>query len=122
MPVSWRISDGIVWLESSEPVAFAEWTAAIEAALSDKSYRLGMGILHDQRRLQHGPSMKEAKARVAFVAARGIRRWATVAESLDAYGMGRMGEALSDGTSTAIRAFKEPAAAEAWLREGPKTR
>ena len=78
-----------------------------------------MGILHDQRRLKHGPSIDEAKARVDFVAARGIRKWAVLAASGDSYGMARMGEALSDGTSTAIHSFKDPGEAEAWLREGP---
>jgi hypothetical protein len=33
MPVSWRISEEIVWLESAEPVTFEEWKAAIDGAL-----------------------------------------------------------------------------------------
>jgi hypothetical protein len=118
MPVSWRISEGIVWLESAEPVTFDEWKTAIDAALWDKGYRHGMGILHDQRRLKHGPSIDEGKARAAFVAARGIRKWAVLAESVDGYGMGRVGEALSAGTSVEIRAFKDPVEAETWLRGG----
>jgi hypothetical protein len=122
MPVSWRISEGIVWLESSEPVTFAEWTAAIDGALAQKDYKPGMGMLHDQRRMKHGPSIEEAHKRVAFVAARGIRKWAVLAESADSYGMGRVGEALSNGTATAIRAFRDPDAAAAWLREAPKPR
>jgi hypothetical protein len=118
MPVSWRIAGDIVWLESVEPLTFAEWRAAIDAALADKAYRPEMGILHDQRRLKHGPSVEEGAARVAFVASRGVRKWASLAESGDSYGMARMGEALSDGTATAIRAFRDPAEAEAWLRDG----
>ncbi len=118
MPVSWRIADGLVWLESDDPVTFAEWSAAIDAALADKDHRPGMGMLHDQRRLKHGPSIEEGKARVAFVALRGIPRWAVLAESPVAYGMGRMGAALSSGTSTMIRAFRDPVEAEAWARRG----
>jgi hypothetical protein len=59
---------------------------------------------------------------VDFVASRGIRKWAVLAESPDGYGMGRVGETLSARTATAIRAFKDPAKAEAWLREGPPAR
>ena len=118
MPVSWRISEGIVWLESADPVTFEEWKAAIDGALSSKGYRPGMGILHDQRQLKRGPSIEEGRARVSFVASRRIRKWAVLAESPDGYGMGRVGQALSDGTATAIRAFRDQAEAEAWLREG----
>jgi hypothetical protein len=119
MPVSWRISKGIVWLESAEPVTFDEWKAAIEGALSDKGYQPGMGILHDQRRLKHGPSIEEGRARVNFVASRRIRKWAVLADSPDGYGMARVGQALSEQTATAIRAFRDPVEAETWLREGP---
>jgi hypothetical protein len=116
MPVSWRISNGLVVLESDEPVTFAEWQAAIDGALASKDYRPGMGVLHDQRRLKHAPSVEEGKARVSFVAGRGIRRWAVLAAGDATYGMGRMGEALSAATSVEIRAFRDPAEAEAWAR------
>jgi hypothetical protein len=117
MPVSWRISKGIVWLASTEPVTFEEWKAAIDGAQADKDFQPGMGILHDQRQLKHGPSIEEGHARVAFVASRRIRKWAVLAESPDGYGMARVGQALSEHTATAIRAFRDPVAAEAWLRE-----
>jgi hypothetical protein len=116
MPVSWRISDGLVVLESDELATFAEWQAAIDAAVTNKDYRLGMGFLHDQRRLKHAPSIEEGKARVNFVAGRGIRRWAVLAAGDATYGMGRMGEALSAATPVEIRAFRDPAEAEAWAR------
>jgi hypothetical protein len=116
MPVSWRISDGLVFLESDDPVTFAEWQAAIDAALANKDYRPGMGVLHDQRRLKRAPSIEEGKARVHFVAGRGIRRWAVLAAGDATYGMGRMGEALSASTTVEIRAFRNPAEAEAWAR------
>jgi hypothetical protein len=119
MPVSWRISKDIVWLDSADPLTFAEWTAAIDAALADKDHRPGMGVLHDQRRLTDALSIEEGKARAAFVIARGIRRWAVLAGSEVGYGMGRMGAGISGGTSTEIRAFWDSDEAEAWARGGP---
>jgi hypothetical protein len=119
MPVSWRISEGVVFVESDEQATLAEWKAAIEASLAHSEYRPGMGVLHDQRRLTDAPSIDEGKARVAFVIARGIRRWAVLAGSEASYGMGRMGAGISGGTSTEIRAFRDPADAEAWARGGP---
>jgi hypothetical protein len=118
MPVSWRISEAIVRLESSEPVTFAEWKAAVDAALASTGYRPDMGVLHDQRRLRDAPSTEEGKTRAAYVAALGIRRWAVLAGNDVQYGMARLADALSSGTSTEIRAFRDPAEAEAWAREG----
>jgi hypothetical protein len=69
-------------------------------------------------RISEEPSIEEGKARVSFVASRGIRKWAVLAESPNGYGMGRVGQALSEGTATAIRAFRDQSEAEAWLREG----
>src|SRR5258708_16253562 len=103
MPVSWRISEEIVWLESAEPVTFEEWKAAIDGALASKGYRPGMGILHDQRQLKRGPSIEEGRARVSFVASRGIRKWAVLADSPDRYRMGLVGHALSHATTHPTR-------------------
>jgi len=116
MPVSWRISEGIVRIESSESVTFAEWKAAVDAALASSDYRLGLNVLHDQRRLKDAPSAEEGKARAAYVVARGIRRWAVLVGSDVQYGMARLGDAHSSGTSTEIQAFRDPAEAEAWAR------
>ena len=116
MPVSWRISEGAVVIVSDEQATLAEWKAAVDAALADGDYRPGMGVLHDQRRLRDAPSAEEGRARAAYVAWRGMRRWAVLAGSDAAYGMGRMGEGISSGTATEIRAFRDPAEAEAWAR------
>src|SRR5258708_10821700 len=99
MPVSWRISDGLVFLESDDPVTFGEWQAAIDAALANKDYRPGMGVLHDQRRLKRAPSIEEGKARVNFVVGRGIRRWAVLEGRAASLAPGCMGRAPSGATS-----------------------
>lgn len=116
MPVSWHISEGIVRLESSEPVTFAEWMAAVDAALAHRDYRPGMGVLHDQRGVRDAPSNDEGKKRAAYVVARRIGRWAVLVGSDVQYGMARLGDAHSSGTSTEIRAFRDPAEAETWAR------
>jgi hypothetical protein len=118
MPVSWRITEGFVRLESSGPVGFAEWKAALDAALASPDYRPGMGILHDQRQLPDAPSTEEGKSRAAYVVARGIRRWAVLVATDVQYGMARLGDAHSAGTATEIQAFRDPAEAEAWARGG----
>ncbi len=116
MPVAGRISEGIVRLESSETVTFAEWKAAVDAALASPDYRPGMGVLHDQRRLRDAPSAEEGRARAAYVVAQGIRRWAVLVATDVQYGMARLGDAYSSGTSTEIQAFRDPAEAEEWAR------
>jgi hypothetical protein len=116
MPVSWHFSDGILFVESDEQATLDEWKAAIDGALANSDYEPGMGVLHDTRLTKHFPSIEEAKERVAFVQRCGIRRWAVLAGSQLGYGLGRMGEGLSSGTSTQVRAFKDPAEAEGWAR------
>ena len=117
MPVSWHISEGLIRLESSGSVTFAEWKAGVDAALASTDYRPGMGVVHDQRRLRDAPSAEEGRARAAYVVALGIRRWAVLVGSDVQYGMARLGDAHSSGTSTEIQAFRDPAEAEAWARQ-----
>lgn len=119
MPVSWRVTNGLVYLESSEAPTLEEWRAAVEGALASSDYQPGMGVLHDTRLIKRFHSVEEAEERVAFVTKLGIRRWAVLAESPVGYGLGRLGEGLSSGTPTEIRAFRDPAKAEAWARGGP---
>ena len=116
MPVSWRISEGIVRMESSGTVSFFEWKAALDAALASPDYRPGMGVMHDQRLQKDAPSPEEGKSRAAYVVARGIPRWAVLVGSDVQYGMARLGDAHSAGTATEIQAFRDPAEAEAWAR------
>jgi hypothetical protein len=42
MPVSWRISQRVVFLESTGKPTFAEWRAAVDAFLADPDYAPGM--------------------------------------------------------------------------------
>src|SRR5260370_8386220 len=112
MPVSWRISEGLVRLESSGSVGFAEWKAALDAALASPDYRPGMGVWHDQRQLRDAPSTEEGKSRAAYVVARGIRPWAVLVATDVQYGMARLGDAHSSGTEPEIQPVPDQAPAD----------
>jgi hypothetical protein len=116
MPISWRVCEGFVRLESDGEVAFTEWRAAVDAALAHPDYRPGMGILHDWRRLRGAPSPEEIWRRADHGAQLGPIRWALVAPTTVAYGMGRMAEFLTEELAIELRVFRDIAEAEAWVR------
>ena len=122
VPVSWRIVNGLVYLESTQGATFEEWRDAVDFALADPAYQVGMGILHDWRRLQTALPTAEVVRRSQYLAKSAARfgrtRWALVVDTSAAYGMGRMAEALT-GSGTGLRVFRDPAEAEAWARGEP---
>jgi len=118
MPISWRIADGLVWLESDGNVPFEEWRAAVEAALAHPDYRPGMGVVHDWRSLKWAPSTNEIGARARYGATLGPIRWALVVPNDVGYGMGRMAEILTDEPPIQLRTFRDIKDAEAWVRGG----
>jgi hypothetical protein len=122
VPVSWQITNGLVQLESDEAATFEEWREATQRALASSSYRPGMGLVHDQRRVVRVPLAGEIEARAYYAAgqmrAHAVRRWALVVKGDAAFGMGRMGEALANDT-VEFRAFMEMAEALTWARGGP---
>lgn len=121
MPVSWRISEGIVFVESDEQAAFDDWQAAVASALGSSAYRPGMGLLHDARRMERVPTLEEARMRVWFVVVQArthnVPRWAVVVGGSGGHAMARMAETLTDDRSVAFRVFTDLAEAEAWIRE-----
>ena len=120
MPVSWTISQGFVYVVSDEHWTLEEWMTSVDALLADPRYEPGMGLLHDRRRTARTPFSQEVRAAVDFIRARadalGKARWGLVVEGLAGYGMGRMAEALIDGSSIELRVFRDLAVAEAWVR------
>jgi hypothetical protein len=130
MPVTWRISDGLVYIVSDEQAVLADWQLAVASALASGDYREGMPFLHDARLMRRVPDANELRARVRFgiasARAHSIGKWATVVASPALFGMGRMAEALSDAdpavTYRIFKDFKDLDEAEAWLREGPPLR
>jgi len=118
VPVSWRITENCVLLESEPTATFDEWTAAVDAALVDEKFRPGMGVVHDLRRQFRVPTADEARERVDFLMSRsqkaGIRRWAIVVAGTAHYGMGRLAEFVSDGGPVVFRVFLDVGEAHAW--------
>ena len=132
MPVSWRISEGVVFLVSDEQVTLDEWTSAIDSALASGGYRPGMGVVQDWRRTKGIPGAKVVRLRVDVLVgramARGVNRWAIVVAgdarwdiviTGDAWrGRDRTGEPPGGRGSVEFRVFKNQAEAEAWARMG----
>ncbi len=119
MPVSWRITNGLVHLESDEAATFDEWHAAVEAALADPAFRPGMGILHDWRKHRGVPPAAEVLRRSEYLARNAApfdrMRWALLVATNAGYGLGRMAEVLTE-PGVRLRVFRDPAEAEAWAR------
>jgi hypothetical protein len=133
MPVSWRISKGVVFLESEQQATLEEWTSAVDSSLSSHDYRPGMGVVQDWRSAKGLPAAKVIRLRIDVLVprarARGVKRWAIVVAgdarwelvvTGDAYrGADRAPEPLAGRGSVEFRLFKELAEAEAWVRVGP---
>ncbi len=121
MPISWRIANGVVLLESAETATFREWCEALKGFLADPDYRPGMGVIHDWRRLLTASPSTEIMARAEYVteipAMKGTR-WALIVAGTVTYGMGRMAEILMETSSVELRVFRDMAEAEAWVRGG----
>lgn len=120
MPVSCRILRSVVFLESTGKPTFAEWRVAVDAFLADPDYRPGMSVVHDWREAQDVPSPIEIQKRAAYTAGRlsssHSTRWALVVRGVTSYGMARMAEALMADSAVHVRMFRDPTAAEAWVR------
>lgn len=121
VPISSRIANGVVLLESAETATFTEWCEAFKGFLADPDYRPSMGVIHDWRRLLTAPPSTEIMARAEYVteipAMKGTR-WALIVAGTAAYGMGRMAEILMETSSVELRVFRDMAEAEAWVRGG----
>jgi hypothetical protein len=123
MPVFWRIVDGLVHLESEDPVTIDEWRSAVDRFSNHVDYRPGMSVVHDRRRRSSVVTAKEIRQRAEFLISRaeslGTTRWAIVAVSDVDFGMARLEEALLGrvpGIHFAL--FRDPAAATDWARGG----
>ncbi len=121
MPVSWRIMNGLVYLESDEAATFEEWRGAVEGAIADPAFQPGMGIIHDWRKhrtlLPSAEVLKRSEYLARNAARFGRTRWALLVDTRAGYGMGRMAETLT-GSGAALRVFRDAVEAEAWAHGG----
>jgi hypothetical protein len=120
MPVSWRIDEGVAFLESDAGATVEDWKTAIDALLAHPAWVPGTGLVHDRRRLRRTPDVREVRAAVDYASAKqaaiGRARWAIVVSSPAGYGMARVGEALLDTSHIRLRTFYDLDSAEAWVR------
>ncbi len=133
MPVSWRVSQEVVFLEGNGQATLDEWMSAVDGSLASGDYRPGMGVVQDWRRTKAIPGAKVIRLRidvlVARARARGVQRWAIVVAGAARWEIVITGEAYRDTGRTAepragrgpveFRVFKDRAEAEAWVRAGP---
>jgi hypothetical protein len=124
MPVSWRIAEGVVFLESDEAATFDEWKDAVGAALPVARTECVDAVVHDLRQMARVPSLREANARVQVLVQQsktfGITRWASVVSGPENLGMGQTAEMLGAGELVEFRVFEDLAEAMAWARCGSK--
>jgi hypothetical protein len=131
MPVSWRVSAEVVFLESDGPATLEEWMSAVDGSLASRDYRPGMGVVQVWRGTKPIPAAKVIRLHidvlVARARARGVKRWAIVVAGAarweivitgDAYRSTGTAEPLAGRGSVEFRVFKDRAEAEAWVRAG----
>lgn len=130
MPVSWRISEGLVFLESDRQVTLDEWTSAVDRSLSSNGYRPGMGVVQDWRKTKGIPEARVIRLRIDVLVgrtlARGVNRWAIVVAGDARWeivvtgdasrGTNRTAAPIGGRRSVEFRVFKDLAEAEAWAR------
>lgn len=112
-----------MFLESTQSTTFEEWRRAVENFLAHPDYQPGMGVVHDWRGLGEAPLPSDIRTRADYVerhaSSLARKRWALVVAEGVNHDMGRMAEGLVDASSIELRAFRDLAEAEAWVRERP---
>jgi hypothetical protein len=122
MPQSFEIDvdAGLVILAGTGALDIRETRRTIEAAWADPRYRAGFHFLAD-RRGTAPPTTAYVHAFTAFLRARAAdfagAQWATVVSETASYGMGRMGEMLSDGGPVTFGVFTSIDDARRWLAQ-----
>jgi hypothetical protein len=125
VPVSWRIAEDLVRIESDDPVTFEEWRSAVDGFSADPAFHPGMGVIHDWRSRTVTVTTVEIERRADYLIARtrshGSIRWAVVVHRDVDFGMARVGEALvADARSIDFAVFRDVTAAEEWARRGSR--
>lgn len=126
MAVTYSIEPGerIVYLTTTGESSFAEWEAAMSAALADPAYQKGFNFLSDRRTQANVPDTDFTRGAVAFFKAHSSGldgcRWAVVSGRDAVYGMSRMFAMLSEGTCVRVEAFRDYEDARRWLLESPR--
>jgi hypothetical protein len=103
---------------------FDEWSQSMTALLADPSFASGLHVVDDSRAVTTVPARADVERFARWIhehaAMLGPVRWAVVLQpsALAAFGMARVGEALTAGSGITLRAFTDLQAALAWASGG----
>lgn len=103
------------------PATFEQWAHAMSELLSDPSFVSGFHLVDDSRAVSTVPARADVERFAEWIhqhaAVLGPVRWAVVVQpsSRAAFGMARVGEALTAGSGITLRAFTDLQAAFAWV-------
>jgi hypothetical protein len=106
------------------PASFEEWSQAMSSLLLDPSFASGFHLVDDSRAVTTVPARTDVERFARWIhdhaAVLGAMRWAVVVHpsALAAFGMARVGEALTAGSGITLRAFTDLQAAIAWAASG----
>jgi hypothetical protein len=106
------------------PAPFESWSQAMAALLTDRSFTSGLHIVDDSRAVTAVPPRADVERFARWIhehaSVLGAVRWAMVVQpsAIAAFGMARVGEALTAGSGITLRAFTDLQAAIAWAAGG----
>jgi len=118
MPIALRIADGLVAFTLSGQTTPRRVPAALEAALSDPTQSLAVGLLLHDTGSTYNPTYDEVVDLARLLGRLGDRfgrRAAFVAVMPVHYGIGRMLGVFAECLGIDFRVFRDLAVAEAWL-------
>jgi hypothetical protein len=103
------------------PATFEQWSQAMTELLSDPSFASGFHLVDDSRAVSTAPARADVERFARWIREHagvlGAVRWAVVVQpsALAAFGMARVGEALTAGSGITLRAFTDLREAIAWV-------
>jgi hypothetical protein len=106
------------------PATFEEWSQVMTELLRDRSFKSGLHIVDDSRAVSAVPTRADVERVARWIYdhadALGPVRWAMVVQpsARAAFGMARVGEALTAGSGITVRAFTDLQAAMVWAGGG----
>ena len=113
----------LVVVTRTHRVGSEEWEAFLDQQIQDPALEPGFGLLDDRRAVSDTPTRRDVERAARWIQDHadklGPMRWAIVvaASSPAAFGMARVGEALTSRTPVTVRAFIDYDTAFAWAQQ-----
>jgi hypothetical protein len=122
-PITYTIHPdrSVVVITRLRRMTFEEWQQAIAGVLADPGFKSGLHLVDDSRAVATVPPRADVERFARWIhdhaTALGAVRWAMVVppSAHAAFGMARVGEALTAGSGVTLRAFTDLQAAFAWV-------